>query len=35
MEGIVVVSEAGRRLFDHVAAERRRVGEGARAEAVA
>uniref|UniRef100_Q07JQ4 Putative anti-sigma regulatory factor, serine/threonine protein kinase n=1 Tax=Rhodopseudomonas palustris (strain BisA53) TaxID=316055 RepID=Q07JQ4_RHOP5 len=35
MEGIVVVSDAGRRLFDHVAAERRRVGEGARVEAVA
>ena len=27
MEGIVVVSEFGRRLLDHVAAERRRVGE--------
>jgi serine/threonine-protein kinase RsbW len=35
MDGIVVVSGAGRRLFDHVAAERRRVGEGARVEAVA
>jgi hypothetical protein len=31
MEGIVVVSEPGRRLLDHVAAERRRVEEGGRA----
>ena len=35
MEGIVVVSDAGRRLLDHVAAERKRVGEVARVEAVA
>jgi serine/threonine-protein kinase RsbW len=33
MDGIVVVSDVGRRLFDHVAAERQRVGEGARAVA--
>ena len=35
MEGIVVVSDNGRRLFDHVASERQRVGEGARAGAAA
>ena len=35
MDGIVVVSDTGRRLFDHVAAERRRAGEGARVAAVA
>jgi hypothetical protein len=28
MEGIVVVSESGRRLLDHVTAERRRVEKG-------
>jgi serine/threonine-protein kinase RsbW len=33
MEGIVVVSDIGRQLFDHVASERQRVGEGARAVA--
>lgn len=35
MDGIVVVSDTGRRLFDHVAAERRRAGDGTRVAAVA